>query len=232
MEVKLHVTTVSPENRAVTSALEFVEVPTIELSLIETERAELARKLRDAGTRGQVCRIVNHDVPHELMKEIEIQGKRFFAQSVEVKSELVGRGKSAAYYTGNNTSELRHSLHWAESFFMLLGSWKTLDLDVVKKCIAVWATADDEFRKALLKYLICLRSTTEKILQLFAEGLGLKTDFYSSVLEARFGARWNYYPVCPEPDEVLGAHSHTDPNFLTFIQQGQVEGFQVRRDGQ
>ncbi|KAL3688314.1 hypothetical protein R1sor_014623 [Riccia sorocarpa] len=223
---------VSPENRAVTSAFEFIDVPAIDLSLMETDRAELARKLRDAATRGHFCRIVNHDVPLELMKEIEIQGKKFFGQSIEVKSELVGRGDAVAYYTGNNTTEWRHSLHWAESFAMLLGPWNTVDLDVVKKCTAIWVTADDEFRKAFLKYLICLKSTTEKILQLFAEGLGLKSDFYSSVLEAGIAARWNYYPVCPEPDEVLGAHSHTDPQFLTFIQQDQVDGLQVQLDGQ
>ncbi|KAL2630420.1 hypothetical protein R1flu_015106 [Riccia fluitans] len=223
---------VSLEDRPEVSTFEYIDIPSIDLSLLETDRAELVRRLRTTATDWGICRLINHGISPELMKEVETQGMKFFGQSSQEKLKLLKHGNGNAYYTGINTEERRHSLHWAESFVMKFGLWKTLDLDAINGCTIDWATADDNFRKSLLEFMIGLKSLSEKILQLFAESLGLKADFYSDILESGgLASRWNYYPVCPEPGEVLGAHSHTDPNFLTILQQDKVGGLQVEKDG-
>jgi len=44
--------------------------------------------------------------------------------------------------------------------------------------------------------------------------------------------RINYYPPCPQPENVLGLESHTDASALTILLQGnEVEGLQVKKDG-
>lgn len=83
------------------------------------------------------------------------------------------------------------------------------------------------------EYLTGVRAAAKQLSQLASESLGLKTDFFSSptVETGNIVIRWNYYPACPLPDDVLGAHSHTDPTLLTVLQQDKVGGLQVERDG-
>lgn len=45
-------------------------------------------------------------------------------------------------------------------------------------------------------------------------------------------ARFNYYPKCPKPNEILGLKAHADASAITYILQDQVEGYQVFQDGQ
>lgn len=137
---------VSQEHRPGDADFEYLDIPSIDLSLIETERAELVRKFGEASRQWGICRVVNHGIPADLMKELEIHGLNFFCLSDEEKSKLVSRKTGHSYYTGNNTQEQRHSLHWAESFVLSLGQWGGLDLDVIKKATTDWHTADDEFR--------------------------------------------------------------------------------------
>jgi isopenicillin N synthase-like dioxygenase len=45
--------------------------------------------------------------------------------------------------------------------------------------------------------------------------------------------RVNYYPPCPQPERVIGLKSHSDPGGLTtLLQNGDIEGLQIRKDGQ
>ncbi|KAG6555947.1 hypothetical protein Mapa_001887 [Marchantia paleacea] len=79
-----------------------------------------------------------------------------------------------------------------------------------------------------------IRSTTELIMQLLAEYLGLESNFFSKYCfpNGTTVTRWNYYPLCPVPDITLGAREHTDPNFITLLYQDSVGGLQVKKDGE
>lgn len=45
--------------------------------------------------------------------------------------------------------------------------------------------------------------------------------------------RFNFYPICPRPDLILGLKPHADGSTITFLlQDKQVEGLQVFKDGQ
>jgi len=42
----------------------------------------------------------------------------------------------------------------------------------------------------------------------------------------------NYYPPCPQPDQVMGLTQHSDAAGLTILLQvNQVEGLQIKKDG-
>ncbi|KAL8090938.1 hypothetical protein AgCh_040135 [Apium graveolens] len=44
--------------------------------------------------------------------------------------------------------------------------------------------------------------------------------------------RMNYYPPCPQPDQVIGIAPHSDSVGLTILLQlNETEGLQVRKDG-
>jgi len=45
--------------------------------------------------------------------------------------------------------------------------------------------------------------------------------------------RMNYYPPCPQPENVIGLNPHSDANALTILlQANDIEGLQIRKDGQ
>lgn len=45
-------------------------------------------------------------------------------------------------------------------------------------------------------------------------------------------ARFNYYPPCPIPENVLGQKPHSDTGTMTLLLQDEVEGLQVLKDNQ
>jgi gibberellin 20-oxidase len=81
-------------------------------------------------------------------------------------------------------------------------------------------------RKSMEDYNKSLDKLTIQILELCAEGLGLKSSTFTEPYLGTAGdciARFNYYPPCPLPS--LGAH--TDPNLLTILYQCSVGGLQI-----
>jgi hypothetical protein len=44
--------------------------------------------------------------------------------------------------------------------------------------------------------------------------------------------RFNYYPPCPQPENVIGLNPHSDAAALTILlQASDIEGLQIRKDG-
>jgi len=45
--------------------------------------------------------------------------------------------------------------------------------------------------------------------------------------------RMNYYPPCPQPENVIGLNPHSDASALTILlQANDTEGLQIRKNGQ
>jgi len=44
--------------------------------------------------------------------------------------------------------------------------------------------------------------------------------------------RMNYYPPCPQPDQVIGLNPHSDAGTLTILLQiNEMQGLQIKKDG-
>ena len=91
------------------------------------------------------------------------------------------------------------------------------------------------FRDTLERYSTEVKSIAKILLGNMARALKIKPE---EILEELFDdelgqkMKMNYYPPCPEPDQVNGLTPHSDATGLTILLQvNEVEGLQIKRDG-
>lgn len=75
-----------------------------------------------------------------------------------------------------------------------------------------------------------------RLLELISKGLGVEPDAIAKQAEihdpgAAIRTDFNCYPPCPQPKLVLGSAPHCDRGVLTVLQQDQVSGLQVAKEG-
>ncbi|KAL0813571.1 hypothetical protein Bca101_070014 [Brassica carinata] len=83
-------------------------------------------------------------------------------------------------------------------------------------------------------YSAQVKSIAKILIAKMGEALEIKPE----EIEERFGddmfqsMRMNYYPPCPEPNQVIGLTPHSDAVALTILLQvNDVEGLQIKKDG-
>ncbi|CAK9140634.1 unnamed protein product [Ilex paraguariensis] len=81
-------------------------------------------------------------------------------------------------------------------------------------------------------YSVEVRSLSLRILDLICEGLGLQPGYFGDEFTNVQLLLVNHYPPCPNPSLTLGLSKHSDPNLITILLQGEVNGLQVFKDGQ
>ncbi|KAL3690409.1 hypothetical protein R1sor_016718 [Riccia sorocarpa] len=198
------------------------QVPVIDFSLLQTDRLALVQMLGDAARSWGCCQIVNHGISVQSMQQLTAEGYKYFELPLERKQQ-------SRSYVGDNTTFKLSSLHWAESWTIYgKGSWEDLDAEV----LSAWPEGNDSLRIIAAKFFQDLEELTKQLFELYAEDLGVGSDFYSKHVDSsELMVRWNHYPACPNPWSILGAKTHTDFNLITFLLQDQVGGLQVERDG-
>ena len=68
--------------------------------------------------------------------------------------------------------------------------------------------------------------------EILAENLGVSSTFFQeNCPEETSYLRMNRYPPCPFSSEVFGLVPHTDSSFLTVVNQDQIGGLQLWKNG-
>jgi len=72
------------------------------------------------------------------------------------------------------------------------------------------------------------------IVEELTEALGLKRDTFTRLESENSNCtgRINHYPVCTDPESVLGIPGHADTQMLGILYQDEVGGLQILKDGQ
>lgn len=89
------------------------------------------------------------------------------------------------------------------------------------------------FRETLETYSSEVKSIAKILFGNMASVLEIKReemeDLFKDVWQS---IKINYYPPCPQPDQVIGLTPHSDAAGLTILLQlNQVEGLQIKKDG-
>lgn len=88
-------------------------------------------------------------------------------------------------------------------------------------------------RDHLELYSLELKNLCIKIIGHMEKALKIKTNELVEFFEdAGQGMKMNYYPPCPQPEQVIGHNPHSDAGALTILLQvNEMEGLQIKKDG-
>jgi hypothetical protein len=99
----------------------WADMPVIDLSLLDTDRAETVRQLHEAACEWGFFQVINHGIPLEVLRAAKAEGMKFFELPPEMKakSEFIKGtrtdGGHLGHYVGDNAKHKASSLFWAES---------------------------------------------------------------------------------------------------------------------
>jgi gibberellin 2-oxidase len=91
-------------------------------------------------------------------------------------------------------------------------------------------------RRDLKAFFTPMHELSRFIVEELTEALGLSRDTFTRLEATESNSnctgRMNHYPMCPEPDAVLGIPSHGDTQMMAILHQDDIGGLQVLKDGQ
>ncbi|KAK1381962.1 Senescence-related protein 1 [Heracleum sosnowskyi] len=218
----------SDQDPVILSSTNLLEVPVIDMEILldgDLMQAEL-NKLHLACKEWGFFQLINHGVSDSLLEKVKTEIEEFFKLPLEEKrkfGQLEGdiEGYGQAFVVSNE-----QKLDWADLFYMI-----TLPTDIRKPHLL--PQLPQSFRNAIEAYSGELKSLAMKILNLMAKALHMNPkDIEVLFEEGMQSMRTNYYPPCPQPEQVIGLSPHSDATGLTILfQLNEIEGLKIRKDG-
>ncbi|KAK9758244.1 hypothetical protein RND81_01G217700 [Saponaria officinalis] len=202
-----------------------LQVPTIDFEVDEGEN--LVEKIHNASKEWGLFQVINHEIPNEVIANLQEVGKEFFELPQEKKEEIAKPKGGEEGYGTMLQKEVQGKKAWVDHLFH-----KVWPQNVVN--YQYWPKHPPSYREANEEYTKHLRRVGDKLLKCMSKGLGLDEDEVKQTCGGEdivYLLKINYYPPCPRPDLALGVVAHTDLSAITILVPNDVPGLQVCRDG-
>ncbi|XP_068665188.1 protein SRG1-like [Aristolochia californica] len=206
-----------------------IEIPVIDLRKFHIGESIFASELEKFH---MVCRdwsffqLVNHGVKSSVVEKMKLAIQQFFALTMEEKKRYWQQpGEVEGFGQAFVVSE-EQKLDWNDIFYT-----NTLPPELRKSHL--YDNLPLYFREAMEAYSLELEKLAKELLGLMAKALGMDEKDMAETFEGGAQSmRMNYYPPCPQPEEVIGLTPHSDATGLTLLLQvNEMEGLQIRKDG-
>lgn len=196
--------------------------------VIDLRAPNVTELVRNACRNWGVFQVTNHEVPSDLVDEVEAQSRRLFALPADRKLTTLRSPSGATGYGVARISPFFPKLMWHEGF-TIMGS-------AVEHAKQLWPHQYEEFCDAMDNYQKKMKSLAYKILVITLNALGLDEEDQEKVSSAFLyqsdGAlQLNSYPSCPNPSRAVGLAPHTDSLLLTILHQNDTNGLQIFQEG-
>ncbi|XP_017232575.1 oxoglutarate-dependent flavonoid 7-O-demethylase 1 [Daucus carota subsp. sativus] len=217
------------DQKCLVSDSDSLQVPVIDMNMLldcELMNSEL-RKLHQACKEWGFFQLINHGVSNSLLERLKTEIGGFFRLPLEEKKKFGQLDGDIEGYGQLFVVSEEQKLDWADMLYL-----GTRPAHLRKPHLL--PQFSPSFRDAVLAYSEEVQSLSMKILKLMAKALGILDPADMEVLfeEGLQGMRMNYYPPCPQPDQVVGLTPHSDADGLTILLQlNETDGLQVRKDG-
>uniref|UniRef100_A0A7N0TGI8 Fe2OG dioxygenase domain-containing protein n=1 Tax=Kalanchoe fedtschenkoi TaxID=63787 RepID=A0A7N0TGI8_KALFE len=190
-------------------------IPTVDLS---APRSTIVDQIRRAASTLGFFQIVNHSVPHSVLKTTIGAIRAFHEQTVEEKSQFYTRGVSGGVsFSSNVDLFVSKAASWRDTLTVRLGPEMAAEEAIPEVC-----------RAEVVQWRKEVERVGEVLMEFLSEGLGLEATRLKTL--TCLGGKMmvgHYYPYCPEPDLTVGITTHTDPGVLTVLMQSE-SGLQVK----
>ncbi|CAJ1956786.1 unnamed protein product [Sphenostylis stenocarpa] len=203
---------------------ECCELPLIDLSrlsLDHVEREECMEEIRGGARTWGFFQVVNHGVSQELLQNLRHEQMEVFRNPFSTKSgENFLNLPARSYRWGNRSARDLSQISWSEAFHMFLPD------------IARIEDQHQSLRSSIEAFASAVAPLAESLVQILAQKLNIKISYFQENCSANTSfLRLNRYPRCPFHSRVFGLLPHTDSSFLTVVNQDQIGGLQLMKDG-
>ncbi|XP_058746262.1 hyoscyamine 6-dioxygenase-like [Vicia villosa] len=202
-------------------------IPVIDLSEEYTgDRTNTIQKIIKASEEFGFFQVINHGIPENEMKQTMSVFEEVFQLPDEYEQIVYNDdpSKTCKKFSSSLRSETEEVHLWRESFrhpAYPLEEWQHL-----------WPENPTSYRKCVGDFSVKIKELGSRIMNLISEGLGLECGYFDEDLSGSMIISVNHYPSCPNPSLTLGLTKHSDAYLLTILQQGDVSGLQVLKDGE
>ncbi|ESR46141.1 hypothetical protein CICLE_v10001620mg [Citrus x clementina] len=202
------------------------QLPVIDMhKLLSGDDSEL-EKLDRACKEWGFCQLMNHGVSSSLVEKVKAEIQDFFNLPIDEKKKFWQQpGDIEGFGQLFITSE-EQKLDWGYGFTLT-----TFPTHLRKPHL--FPKLPLPFRDDLEVYLTELKNLALKILDQMAKALRMDPNDMKELFENGMQSlRMNYYPPCPQPEQVVGHNSHCDTSALTLLLQvNEMDGLQIKKDG-
>ncbi|KAF3584972.1 hypothetical protein F2Q69_00026911 [Brassica cretica] len=171
--------------------------------------------------------LVNHGIDLTFLDKTKLETHDLFNLPMEEKKKLWQQPDEMEGFGQAFVLSEDQKLDWADIFFFTMQPAQLRKPHLFPKLPL-------PFRDTLEMYSAQVKSIAKILIAKMGEALEIKPE----EIEERFGddmfqsMRMNYYPPCPEPNQVIGLTPHSDAVALTILLQvNDVEGLQIKKDG-
>ncbi|KAI3852197.1 hypothetical protein MKW92_002392 [Papaver armeniacum] len=196
------------------------------IPVIDLSNPNVVKDLDYACENWYAYQVINHGVPRDVIKNLELHCDRLF--TLEMKRKLRA-ARAANGITGYGSAHIS----WFECFGMI-GS-------PAEYCKKIWPDQEDqcsEFCDAMEEYQKEMHKLCAKLMKMVINSLGIQSDdtdgFIGNLMKNTSPQnllQLNSYPVCPEPSsKAMGLGAHADSSFFTVLHQTRP-GLQIYKDG-
>lgn len=212
-------------------------IPVIDLSRLSASSSsdddsggELA-KLRSALENWGLFLAVGHGIEPSFLSEVMKVTRGFYELPLEEKQKYSNLANGNEFkhegYGNDMVVSEKQILDWCDRLYLLVEPESRRDH-------SLWPTQPPSFRDVLHEYTVRCREITSLVLARLARLLGLREGYFVDMFDedATTYARFNYYPRCLRPEDVLGLKPHSDGSVITVVSvDDTVSGLQVLRQG-
>ncbi|KAM6550815.1 hypothetical protein CsatB_000623 [Cannabis sativa] len=184
-------------------------------------------KLHSACKNWGFFQLVNHGISNSLVEKIKEGVEELFKLPMEEKKKLWQNNPGDIEGFGDSfVFSEEQKLDWNDDLFLI-----TLPLAFRKPHL--FPNLPLLLRESLEIYSLELEKLAKDIISQMENVLGIKSKEISKLFEDGLQSMSiNYYPPCPQPEQVIGVTPHSDAVGLTILLQiNQVDGLQVKKDG-
>ncbi|XP_010498040.1 PREDICTED: protein SRG1 [Camelina sativa] len=207
-----------------------IEIPIIDMNrlcsptIMDSEIAKLDFACKEWG----FFQLVNHGIDSSFLDKTKLEIQDFFNLPMEAKKKFWQQPNEIEGFGQAFVVSEDQKLDWADLFYHTV---KPVEL----RKPHLFPKLPLPFRDTLEKYSAEVQNIANILTVKMARALEIKPEemeFFFNNVDSIQAMRMNYYPPCPQPDQVIGLTPHSDSVGLTILMPvNEVEGLQIKNDG-